>query len=351
LISIYNATKEKKATENINEYFKQLGTEIHRRAVKKFPRRKVYSHAPNEIHSADIVDMSSFSHDNKGHQYILVIIDIYSRYGWAIPLKKKNTEDVLNAFKKHYKSIILPKKLWTDQGGEFYNAKMKAWCDKNGITLYSTFGDHKAAVVERFNRTIKEKLYRTMTQMYTDDWMTYLPDIIEMYNDKVHRSLGETPSDVYSGEILPDENDEKIQPVKNTGSKSRGSGKSVPRYSIGDKVRISRIKKTFEKGYAPSWSTAVYQVAEVLTTNPVTYKLKDRKGNILEGSFYEQELQKTKLDKLLIVKIVKKKGNRFLVQYHGYTDEFNEWLTKDDILSSDELNNKYYKPANISILR
>jgi len=50
------------------------------------------------------------------------------------------------------------------------------------------------------------------------------------------------------------------------------------------------------------------------------------------------------------VKIIKKKGNQFLVQYHGYTDEFNEWLTKEDILSSDELNNKHYKPANISIL-
>jgi len=148
-------SKVNKATDNINEYFKQLGTEIHRRAVKKFPRRRVYSHAPNEIHSADLVDMSAFADSNKSNRYILVIIDVFSRYGWAIPLKKKNTEDVLNAFKKHYKSIILPEKLWTDQGGEFYNAKMKAWCDKSGITLYSTFGDHKVAIVERFNQTIK----------------------------------------------------------------------------------------------------------------------------------------------------------------------------------------------------
>ena len=123
---------------------------------------------------------------------------------------------------------------------------------------------------------------------------------------------------------------------------------------MGDKVRVSRIKKTFEKGYAANWSTAVYQVDEVLDTVPITYKLKDKKGEVLAGSFYAPELQKAKLDRMLIVKIIKKKKvgkrNMFLVQYNGYTDDFNEWLTKDEILSSDELNSIYYRPEGTSLI-
>jgi len=330
-------------TKSINNYFDQLGKEIHKRAVKKFPRRKVYSHYPNDIHSADIVDMSAFQDANNGYRYILAVIDVYSRYAWCIPLRKKNTEDVMNAFKKLYqKSVTKPSRLWTDQGGEFYNTKMKAWCKSNGITLYSTFGDHKAAVVERFNRTIKEKLYKMMTRMYTDDWMTYLPDLLKEYNETKHKTTKQTPRDIYDGKASLNFNSSQSDTTK-------------PSYRIGDTVRISRIKKTFEKGYAPSWSTAVYKVHEVLDTDPITYKLKDKKGEILEGSFYEPELQKTKLDRMLIVKIIKKRKEKgkpvFLVQYHGYTDDFNEWLSKEDILSSDELNNKYYKPEGVQILQ
>lgn len=332
--------RSKAATESINKYFDQLGKEIHRKAVKKFPRRKVYSHYINEIHSADIADMSSFADSNKGYKYILTIIDIYSRYAWCIPLKKKNTDDVLNSFKGLYKKggVPHPEKLWTDQGGEFYNAKMNAWCKTNNILLYSTHGDHKAAVIERFNRTIKEKLFKTMTQMYTDDWLTYLPNLLKEYNNTVHKTTKQKPIDLFkekvtlNNDVYP-ESEQKVS------------------FAVDDTVRISRIKKTFEKGYAPSWSTAVYKIYETLKTKPITYKLLDKKGEILGGSFYEQELQKTNLDRMLIVKIIKKKKDKFLVQYHGYTDDFNEWLSKKEILASDELNNKYYKPDNISILK
>ena len=335
-------SKEKKATDNINKYFAQLGEETHRKAIKKFKRRKVYAHYPNEIHSADIVDMSAHPDYNKENKYILTVIDIYSRYAWCIPMKRKNADDVLNSFKVLYTVFPKPEKLWTDQGGEFYNAKMKAWCKKHNIILYSTFGDHKAAVIERFNRTIKEMLYRTMTQMYTDDWLTYLPDLLKTYNNRIHSSTGHTPEDLYHVEdavedIYPDD---AAEPAK---------------FKTGDQVRISRIKKTFEKGYAQSWSTEIYKVAEILDTNPITYKLTDRKGDPIGGSFYAQELQKTSMERMLISKIVKKKKvngkNMFLVEYDGYPKEFNKWLTKDEILHSDEMTNIYYTPDGADLLR
>jgi transcription antitermination factor NusA-like protein len=103
------------------------------------------------------------------------------------------------------------------------------------------------------------------------------------------------------------------------------------KFKVGDKVRISLTKKVFEKGFTPNWSEEVFVVDKVLLTIPVTYALKDLAGEPIVGSFYEQELQKTEQDVFVIEKVIRKKGNKSLVKWRGYSDKFNSWIPTKQI--------------------
>src|SRR6478609_10914411 len=142
------------------------------------------------------------------------------------------------------------------------------------INRYSTFGEHKSAVVERFNRTLKEKMWKRFTAENTRNWIdkpqsgsdevSMLDRLLNEYNTIFHRTIGMTPTK--SSKI---KNHEMITHHKRVGK---------PTFKVGDKVRISRIKGLFEKGYLPNWSEAVYEIHEVKQTSPVTYTLKDTVG-------------------------------------------------------------------------
>ena len=102
------------------------------------------------IWTADLVDMQSFSRSNKGFKYILMIIDVFSKYGWAIPLKIKTGPEVTKAFQCLWRTQKPPQKLWTDEGIEFYNKSMKDLLEKNNVQLYSTENVEKSSIVERW---------------------------------------------------------------------------------------------------------------------------------------------------------------------------------------------------------
>ena len=100
-----------------------------------------------------------------------------------------------------------------------------------------------------------------------------------------------------------------------------------PKFKVGDKVRISKYKrKIFDKGFTPNWTEEVFFINEILPTKPVTYKIRDYNGEVIEGSFYEQELQKTNQDTFRIEKILKKKGKKAYVKFKGYSNDFNSWV-------------------------
>ena len=80
--------------------------------------------------------------------------------------------------------------------------------------------------------------------------------------------------------------------LENINNKTRNVPKAKAKFKVGDKVRISRIKAIFEKGYLPNWSEELYVVDKVQKTTPVTYVVKDLLGETIKGSFYTEELQK-----------------------------------------------------------
>ena len=127
----------------------------------------------DKIWAADLADMTAFKDYNDGYTFLLLVIDIFSKYGYLVPLKNKKGETVANALKTIFKERKL-EKLWTDKGREFYNKDVKEL-----IELYSTENEEKSSIVERWIRTIKEKMWKYFTDNNTYNYMNVLPELVE----------------------------------------------------------------------------------------------------------------------------------------------------------------------------
>lgn len=304
---------------------KNLANELHKQVTRKFERRKVRVFEVDEIWAMDLVDLQSFEKENNGFKYTLNVIDCFSKYAWIEPLKSKTGEEVLKAFKKILEmSKRKPKKLWTDEGSEFYNKKFKKFIDDENIEIYSVFNENKSSIVERFNRTIKTKMFRYFTQKGNYRWIDEISKLVSQYNKTFHRTIQMSPID--------GSKDENKSSVFNNVNKFRDK-KIVTKLKVGDMVRISRVKGKFEKGFTQNWSNEVFEIYEVVLDQPVVYKLKDVSGDKINGSFYEQELQKTKEDMYFIEDVIKTKvvkGVKFsLVKWRGYDKP--TWILSSDV--------------------
>ena len=144
--------------------------------------------------------------------------------------------------------------------------------------MYSTYNEGKSVVAERFIRTLKNKLYKHMTATGKNVYYV-LDDAVNKYNTK-HSTIKMKPIDV-------GDNNKKVYIDEHNEEDSR--------FKVGDTVRISRYKNIFAKGYTPNWSKEIFIVDKINDTVPYTYNLKDLNDEEIIGSFYDKELQKTKL--------------------------------------------------------
>jgi len=150
--------------------------------------------------------------------------------------------------------------------------------------MYHTQNLEKSAIIERFHRTLNNKLKRQFEVRNNKKWIDILPDLLNEYNFKdKHRSIGMTSSKV---------NNSNEDVVFQTLFKSREK-KSIIKFHVGDRVRISCYKYTFSNKYAPNWTREIFVDTEILNTKPVTYNIKDLDVEQIVGSFYNEELQKT----------------------------------------------------------
>ena len=255
-----------------------LADELHEPVIKKINKRKVYSQFKDNIWGVDLADMQSLSRKNKGIKYLLCVIDLFSEYIFVVPLKDKKVISIVNAFDKIIKqSNRKPNKIWVDQGSEFYNNNFKKWLADNNIIMYSTYNEGKSVVAERFIRTLKNKLYKHMTASGQNVYYDVLDDVVNKYNNTKHSTIQMKPIDVKDNKRLYiDEHNEKDS-----------------RFKVGDRVRISKFKNIFTKGYTPNWSKEIFIVDKINDTAPYTYNIKDLNDEEIRGSFYDKELQKS----------------------------------------------------------
>jgi hypothetical protein len=218
--------------------------------------------------------------------------------------------------------------VWVDKGSEFYNKEFIAWTKSQNIKMYSTYSESKSVIVERFQRTLKNMIFTYFTEHNTRNWIDILPSFVKKYNHNVHSTIGMSPIDATKQENQPE--------VFERLHKHIETKKKEPKFKIGDKVRISRQKGVFEKGFDNNFSYEVFNVTDVLPTDPVTYRLSDYHNEPIEGSFYTQELLKTQVpDYYLVEKVLKTrtvgKKKEYLVKFMGWNKKFNEWLTEDQM--------------------
>jgi len=302
---------------------------LHRQARKKYPTRQYITHDLDEQWQADLAEVILIADKNQGYRYILTVIDLFSRYAWARPLKSKRGEEVAAAFKDIFREGRIPQRIQTDQGKEFENRHVRSLFHEHNIELFSVKSAYKAALVERFNRTLKHRLWRYFTSENKQEWTKVLQDAVYAYNHSVHRIIRRKPADVTSADVsdMRDEMSQRPKPPK---------GKDD--IKVGQTVRISKVKSVFDKGYLPNWTEEIFTVESInRKKNPIMYKLKDYNNEIIDGSFYHHEIQPiTKTDDVYLVeKIIRQKREHgemwCLVKWQGYPSSMNSWVRKRDI--------------------
>ena len=304
--------------------FKQLADELHSPYHKSKNTRHVNVHGVNSIFTADLADLNDVKQFNDNYRYILFVMDVYSRYVWYVKMKKKDKKTSEEAFKEIFKKAGKPEYLWIDQGKEFFNKPVLKFLKKQGVKTYSTFGNHKAMIIERFNRTMKTWMYKAFTENNSKNWTGIIDKLVDKYNNKFHKGIQAIPDDVYNDDykVYHKYRDPVIKPAK---------------FKVGDKVRLYKKKGVFEKSYTPNWTIELFTIDKILPTNPVTYKLKDENGEEILGSVYDNEILKTKLtepihliDEVLQTKTEKGK-KKHLVSWLGYRKNMNSWIDDKDL--------------------
>ena len=231
--------------------------EIYNKAPNKnyATNKIVYNHI-DEIWSIDLADFSDYkTSNNKGYRYIFIIIDNFSNYLWAIPLKNKYSQTITNEFSNILTtSKRSPVILESDRGTEFYNSIFQNFLTIKNIHHYSRFTDKGHSIAERGIRTVRNLLKKPVLLAGNADWLSELPSVIKQYNNTIHHSIKMTPNQASK------KSNEK--PVFDHLRDDRE--KQKPKFQLGQLVRTADIKKVFSKGDSTNWSYKLYTITEVI---------------------------------------------------------------------------------------
>ena len=155
----------------LNEYFID---EIYSKPPKKnYITNKINIYHIDDTWSIDLLDLNDYGpKNNRGYRYCLIVIDNFSKYGWAIPIKNKNSQTIKDTF-SHILNISnrKPNNLESDRGKEFYNSTFQNFLKINKINHYSRYTDKGPSIVERFNRTIRDMLKKPVFKNGDANWI------------------------------------------------------------------------------------------------------------------------------------------------------------------------------------
>lgn len=303
----------------------------------------------------DLADVSNIASHNDGYRFLLVLIDIFSRFLFIVPLKNKQNQTIIEGLKSVFQKGRKPHTLRTDKGSEFKNRWVKAFLKKEAISVIYTQNKTKANYAERVIRTMKNLMYRYFMKTRTYRYVTVLQDLVNSYNKRPHRSLGsnapanvnkdnadEIRLDTYLSRQKKTKLDKNVkveEDVKTSNKVLRKRIKPVFKYKIGDNVRISQLKHPFQRDYQQKWTGEYFKVSVRYKRGGVpVYKVRDLDDDAIEGTFYESELQKViKTGDVLyrVEKVFKRRrrGNikEAFVKWEGWPRKFNSWIPESSL--------------------
>ena len=321
--ALYHAADRKISKKDIQNWLSGIDSyTLHKPARRRFPTNRVIVGSIDQQWQTDLADLSSLQKYNQGYRYLLTCVDILSKYAWAVPLKSKCGGEIVTAFQSIFKTRK-PKTLQTDSGTEFKNMIFQKFLKQEGVRFFTTFNNTKASVVERFNRTLKTKMWKYFTHNHTYNYIDVLDQLLHSYNHTYHSSIKRAPADVTS---------ENQRDVWFTLYGKMANKKKKPcMFNVGDTVRVSKHKLTFEKGYETNWTEELFIVTECIPRDPPVYRIKDLLNEPIQGTFYAQELQRVQpKNEYAIEKILRKRKRKgkleYEVKYKGYPSKFNQWI-------------------------
>ena len=212
---------------------------------------------PDEQWSADLMDMSSISKDNDNYKYVLIVVDTFSKFLWALPLKNKTSQSVSEAFKQIFSTGRKPRRLRTDKGQEFMGATTKRLMGKEDVKQLFAQSEQKASISERAIKTIKSRIYRYFTFKNSFRYIDSLQDFVTAYNTSTHTATGFKPINVST------DNAESVRISKFLRRRQKFRPKRF-KFKIGDKVRITYLKRNFNREYDHKWTGEIFTVFDPL---------------------------------------------------------------------------------------
>ena len=315
--------------KDVKKWYQKQRINIHKQRKIKIARPKTVIKSSKIQYQTDLMDVSNISDYNDGYKFILVMIDVFSKKGFAVPLKNKTGFAVSKALDKIFKTEPA-RFLQSDNGREYYNYQVLNVLKKYKIKLFSTQNmTMKATICERWIRTLREKLSKYFTFSGGYNYTKVLDDIVQGYNESVHRSTKFKPNDVANNPL------KKVQIRQNLYSAKKFKGF---RYNIGDFCRVTVQKSRFAKGSTPNFSEEIFEIVNRKQNGAIaTYQLKDLKNNIINSYFTQEELQiVTMPDTFQIDKILDKKTRRNKVYYYvswlGFPQDQNSWILESQLV-------------------
>lgn len=316
---------------------------LHRKTISKFERNKIVVDREGRQWQADLVDLKNISRRNKGIRYLLNCVDVFSRHAIVHPLIDKSSSSVAKAFEEIFKERH-PDFLQTDQGREFFGLKdlLGAYGIKH---FYATDKNIKCAIAERFNRTLRGRMFKLFTARGDYKYYDVIQDLVKGYNASYHRSIGMAPRDVnketrekvfrklYGAKDIIEYYDELYKEKNNKLRKKDGSN-----LKENDAVRIKHTEQgnAFMKMYYPLWRDRIFKVKKVIKSGerPI-YQIDGDIGLSMNKrrGLYKQEVQKVKEETYRVDRILKrdKSSGKVFVSCLDYPAEFNSWIPEAEI--------------------
>ena len=301
----------------------------------RFSRQRIVTVGIDDLWDADLADVANISQHNTDFKYWLVVIDVFSRHLWVVPIKSKHHTHMTLGFRTLFEQTERrPKHLRTDKGTEFTNRSVKKLLKDENIHAYTTKNETKANYAERVIRTLKGLMYRYFLHKQTYTYTDVLQQLVDNYNQRPHRGIGGlSPSQVTR------QNEAKLWKMMYVDTAKLKRKRSFA-FEVDDHVRISHLKYPFQRDYQQKWTEEIFQITQrVRKYGHNLYMLQDLMNEPVDGHFYEIELQRITKDpnnsSFRVEKVIRRRRYRgqeeLFVKWMGWPAKFNSWVRAVDI--------------------
>ena len=297
---------------------------LHKQVNRKIKRPRVVVSNIDQQWDGDTISMTAYYKSNKGYKYVLVLIDIFTRFVWTVALKTLTGKEMVKALRSVFK-VQKPIKLRTDSGSEFKNKWVRGYLTGNDVHHFTTTNEVKANFAERVIKTLKTKITRHMHKARNHQWLNILSQITDSYNKSKHRSIKLTPSQARQENATTLWNNQYGLKSLRKSAKKPPKEKTTYKFKVGDRVRLARYRTPFERAYFEKWTYEIFTITtrDVQQSIPL-YQIKSWDNEPIKGKFYEQELEKVEINddtEYVIEEIIRKKKINgrvgYIVKWYG----------------------------------